>query len=253
VTATPSPIVVHTTEPWPSAWTRSLFLAGPSPRTASPVPSWRPRALEVLRQLGFDGVVFVPEPPSGRPWPEDASQSTQWELEALAVADVVAFWVPRDPTHMPGFTTNVEFGAWIGSHKVVLGHPPGAPLTRYLDVLAERVDGQSPAPTLEATLAAALHRMTPGAVRTGAERQVPLHVWTMPAFRDWYATLSRRGRLVRASVDHTSGRGGRVELAIVTVHAEVRGEVTRETRAFTGEGRTIRLRATEMPPPRTSP
>ena len=36
---------------------------------------------------------------------------------------------------MPGFSTNVEFGYWMHSKKVIYGRPYGAPKTRYLDWL----------------------------------------------------------------------------------------------------------------------
>ncbi len=214
---------MHTTESLPDAWTRALFLAGPSPRTASPRPSWRPRALDVLRRLGFDGVVLVPEPPEGEDWADDSAASTRWELEGLRLADVIAFWIPRDYTHMPGFTTNVEFGAWIGSHKVVLGHPPGAPGTAYLDTLARGVS-QSPSMSLEATLAAAMDRLSRGARRAGGEREVPLHVWRMPEFQAWYAELRGRGRLVGASLAWVRRDASGVRTAVLDVRVTWAGE-----------------------------
>lgn len=38
---------------------KSIFLAGPTPRGEN-VISWRAEACEILKQLGFDGVVYVP-------------------------------------------------------------------------------------------------------------------------------------------------------------------------------------------------
>ena len=37
----------------------SIFLAGPTPRTSG-VASWRPEALDLLREVGFGGTVLVP-------------------------------------------------------------------------------------------------------------------------------------------------------------------------------------------------
>lgn len=45
----------------PTQQTKSLFLAGPSPRTLE-VEDWRPAALKELERLGFDGTVFIPIP-----------------------------------------------------------------------------------------------------------------------------------------------------------------------------------------------
>ena len=39
---------------------------------------------------------------------------------------------------LPGLTTNVEFGAWVGSGKVVFGAPEGAPHVRYLEHYAAK-------------------------------------------------------------------------------------------------------------------
>ena len=39
---------------------KSIFLAGPTPRSKE-VKSWRPEAIRLLKEKGFDGVVFVPE------------------------------------------------------------------------------------------------------------------------------------------------------------------------------------------------
>src|SRR4051812_25224758 len=84
----------------------SIFLAGPTPRRPE-VPSWRPQALGLLRQLGFGGAVYVPE---RRDWSGRVSylDQVEWEYAGLEHCSVVAFWVPRDVQTLPGFTTNVE-------------------------------------------------------------------------------------------------------------------------------------------------
>jgi Nucleoside 2-deoxyribosyltransferase like len=101
----------------------SLFLGGPTPRS-SEVPSWRPGAVDILRRLGFSGTVLVPE---RRDWSVkfDYYDQVEWEFEGLEACSVLAFWVPRDPPLMSGFTTNVEFGRYVGSGRVVYGRPGG--------------------------------------------------------------------------------------------------------------------------------
>lgn len=101
--------------------------------------SWREDALALLREFDFHGTVFIPEnrgfvaAESGNYYPDQA----QWETDMFKVSSVVAFWVPRVLEHLPGFTTNVEFGYCIGYGKpMVYGRPDGAPKTRYLDFLA---------------------------------------------------------------------------------------------------------------------
>lgn len=112
---------------------KSIFLAGPTPREAE-VASWRIDAVKKLEELGFDGVVFVPEYSTWVPKSDYVAQAN-WEREALTEATVILFWIPRSLPDMPGFSTNVEFGYWLHSKKVIYGRPDGAPKTKYLDWL----------------------------------------------------------------------------------------------------------------------
>lgn len=106
--------------------------------------SWRLEALSYLEGFGYSGTVFVPEFEGWREWTDDdrARYETQvrWETHALTAADVRAFWVPRS-VHLPGYTTNVEFGYWLREpRRMVLGHPPDASHTKYLDLCAREHD-----------------------------------------------------------------------------------------------------------------
>jgi len=132
----------------------SLFLAGPTPRS-SQVASWRPQALHILRHLDFTGTVLVPE---RRDWSVkfDYLDQVEWEFRGLEACSVLACWVPRDVETLPGLTTNVEFGRYVGSGRLVYGRPEGAPHTRYLDWLYRMLTGREPETTLEATLRAAV-------------------------------------------------------------------------------------------------
>ncbi len=124
--------VIHALEPL----RKSIFLAGPTPRDAGTV-SWRPKALGILGDLGFDGDVFVPE---SADWMAHTHYDDQvlWEWEALHAATVAVFWVPRHLDHFPAFTTNVEFGLCAASSRAMIGHPPDAPKMKYLVALANR-------------------------------------------------------------------------------------------------------------------
>lgn len=113
----------------------SVFLAGPTPRIDTPIPSWRPDMLAKLRKLDKTYIreVLIPEPRDGI-WTKNYLNQVDWEEEAIAHSDILAFWIPRDVSGgMPGFTTNVEFGWWLDKkEKIVLGYPPGADKCRYL-------------------------------------------------------------------------------------------------------------------------
>ena len=141
--------VYYSDQPLPIKMKLSIFLVGPTPRITD-VPSWRPDALQLLESLKFKGSVFVPEN-SGKNLvlDEDANQDNlwlkqvEWEREGLDGATVIAAWVPRSQ-ELPAFTTNVEFGRYVTSKRLIYGRPDGAPKTRYLDWLYHRETGMHP-------------------------------------------------------------------------------------------------------------
>jgi hypothetical protein len=113
--------VVYAGETFPSNITKTLFLAGPSPRNDSH-ENWREDALQILGSKGYDGHVFVPLPRDGV-FPKDYNSQANWEQTAMNRSDVILFWVPRDLENLPAFTTNVEFGQKVKNRNVVYGHP----------------------------------------------------------------------------------------------------------------------------------
>ena len=114
---------------------KSIFLAGPTPRNKD-VRSWRVEACNILENIGFDGIVYVPEYSSWKP-KESYVDQAMWERIALSEATTIVFWIPRHLPDMPAFTTNVEFGYWLHTGKVVYGRPDNAEKIKYLDWLYE--------------------------------------------------------------------------------------------------------------------
>ena len=115
---------------------QSIFLSGPTPRDDS-VISWRPQAIEILETLNFTGTVIIPENEGGeRKWNYD--DQIEWEWVGLKAATCIVFWIPRELVHMPAFTTNIEWGRWYESGKVVLGYPENTPKMGYLTYCAEK-------------------------------------------------------------------------------------------------------------------
>ena len=123
---------------------KSIFLAGPTPRSIE-IETWRKEALSILKDLGYDGIVYVPE----REFDDrnfDYNNQVWWEREALHNANVIVFWIPRDIKTMPAFTTNVEFGYWISKNKdkVLYGRPDESRKNKYLDWLYKTETGKNP-------------------------------------------------------------------------------------------------------------
>lgn len=122
----------------PPADTPAIFLAGPTPRSRA-VASWRPQALEMLAQLGFNGAVIIPEDRDFDNRTDfDYAGQIDWERACLKAATIVVFWVPRHLVDMPAFTTNIEFGFVSERNQpFVLGYPADSPKMRYLAHVAQ--------------------------------------------------------------------------------------------------------------------
>lgn len=136
---------------------KSIFLAGPTPRSKDSL-SWRKEACAILEKLGFDGIVYVPEYSTWKPKDSYIDQA-MWERNALTEATVIAFWINRHLPDMPGFTTNVEFGYWLHSNKVLYGRPNNTEKTKYLDWLYELDYKVKPAENLEELMKIAVKKV----------------------------------------------------------------------------------------------
>lgn len=229
--------IVYAYEKAPEALSKSIFLAGPTPRSEG-VKSWRPDALRELRSAGYDGVVFVPEPRDSS-WSRDYDAQIGWEDRHLNMADVILFWVPRDLATLPAFTTNVEFGFWADSGKAVFGAPlreggDEFPKNRYLRHYSEQF-GLPSKHTLRETVRAALDKIGDGAERSGGERDVPLFIWNTPHFQSWYGAQKKAGnRLEGARVLWTFRVGPERDIVFfLALHVDM--HVTSENRRKTHE------------------
>lgn len=135
---------------------KSIFLAGPTPRSLD-IESWRKEAINVLEDLGFDGIIYVPEKEfDDRTFNYD--NQVFWEREALYNATVIVFWIPRTIPSMPAFTTNVEFGYWISKNrkKVFYGRPDNSEKNKYLDWLYKTETSREPINNLKDLLKVAI-------------------------------------------------------------------------------------------------
>lgn len=201
--------IVYAGEDMPEKVTKSIFLAGPTPRNRAEVESWRPDALQILNDIGYDGVVFVPELREAKAG-HDYDTQVEWEEKYLNVADCIVFWVARDLApdtnnvpRMPALVTNVEWGNWCDSGKVVLGCPVDADKVGYLKYYANKYNVPT-ALTLTATLRNAIDLIGAGAEREHGARYVPFFLWKQPSFQVWYQAQTKAGnRLEDAQVLYT--------------------------------------------------
>jgi 8-oxo-dGTP pyrophosphatase MutT (NUDIX family) len=221
-------IVVYAHEPFPEEVTRMIFLDGPTPREQA-VASWRPEALRLLAERGYDGHVFVPEARDGL-MRHSYDDQVEWELEGLRRADAILFWIPRHLETMPAFTTNVELGMWHRSGRVVLGAPEDAPKLRYLRFVAEKA--RVPLSTsLARTIDHALAIVGDGAPRRGAECVIPAAIFTTPSFQAWHRAQRDAGNVLHdARVEWVFRAGQRAGHAIVYWALHVDVLVTKEQR-----------------------
>lgn len=189
--------VVRVFQAFPFSAVRSIFLAGPTPRSEE-VPTWRTEAVAILEELGFSGHVFVPETDDPSQWLNGFEAQEAWEDEGLQRADIIVFWVPRDLTldahgklRMPAFTTNIEFGEHMKRGGIVVGTPPKAPNMGAFKKKAERY-GIPVFATLRDTLTAAVAMIGAGERREGVYAFVPLHVWWSEQFQRWSGDVVER-------------------------------------------------------------
>lgn len=142
----------------------TIFLAGPTVRQKQyrnlGLISWRVEALELLKQKGFSGNVFVPEFESWDNAVSLASDSImEWEFAALNLSDCILFWIPRTE-ELIGLTTNFELGYWVGKdpNRVVYGRPDGAYKIGYTDFMWKKCgpQGNTPHINLNSTVSSAI-------------------------------------------------------------------------------------------------
>lgn len=226
--------VIYVPNKPPETFSKSIFLAGPSPRGAKQA-NWRPEALRILEELGYDGVVFVPLPEGDNDWRHGYDAQIDWEKKYLDMCDVIVFWVPRKVRALPAFTTNVEYGMYLEAGKSVLGFPKNAPKMGYLSAHAQK-QFIPEFDSLRDTLACAVERIGAGAPRTGGERDVPLHIWKTKSFQAWVLAQKAAGnRLDGANVLWTFGVGPKKQFVFsyaIRVNVYIASEGRNKTNEF---------------------
>lgn len=231
-------ITVFTGEVPPESFSKSLFLAGPSPRKPGDA-NWRTEAIHLLEEVGYDGVVFAPTYRDVPPDHFDYDAQVEWEKKWLNSSDLIVFWVPRDLKELPGFTTNVEYGMWLKSGKILLGSPPAAEKMTYLNWWADQ-EGVERFSSLKEILSRATEKLSEGAPRLGGEREVPLHLWKKEEFQNWYAAQTGVGNVLESAQVEWAFRVGKKKDMTVVWALKVSVWVASEKRSKTNEAIVFR-------------
>ncbi len=113
----------------------AAFLAGPTSRHQILEYNWRCEAVAHLREEGFRGYIYAPEPRGA----EEEGDFTEreyihrWESDRLFAATHAVFWIPRRADELLGLNTNLELGIFLGrilfstrGTSIYLGWPPEA-------------------------------------------------------------------------------------------------------------------------------
>lgn len=191
---------VYAGETPPISYQAAIFLVGPTPRSHE-VKSWRPAALQMIRQQAsdIDLVVFIPEARSGAPRSSYLEQ-VEWEKKYLEMADAILAWVPRNlATSLKGLTTNIEFGHTVTSGKLFYGRPDEAEQIKYLDWMYTHITGRTPVNQLETLVTTVISTLNEYLIqsdrvfRIEGEREVPLAIWSTSHFQNWYQTHRQIG------------------------------------------------------------
>lgn len=122
----------------------SIFLAGCSLRPIQfhlDIPRWRSEFIKFLELKNIQDIpeinLIIPEY-RDEIIPDNWTYSRQvsWEVSNLKKSTIICFWIERSE-HLKGLTTNIEFGEYLNSEKIVVGYPEDSLNNNYL---TERLD-----------------------------------------------------------------------------------------------------------------
>lgn len=184
--------IIYSQQPIPHRLSKSIFLAGITIRSKEEGISWRYEAISFLQNIGYDGVVFIPEFENeilNTTQDFDYSEQIEWEDKCMAISDRIIFWIARDLDNKTfGLTSNVEYGKYMNSGKVFLGFPKNADKMRYLEHHAKNLN----IPIyndIKRLLIDVNESIGDGAERSGTDVLIPLNVWNHQGFKNWHKSV----------------------------------------------------------------
>lgn len=99
----------------------AVFLLGPTSRKFLMEYNWRCQAHHFLRQMGYKGWIYAPEP-RGKGQMGDFTEKDyihSWESNRILAPTTTrrVFWIPRETPELLGLNTNLELGLLLGMAK----------------------------------------------------------------------------------------------------------------------------------------
>lgn len=201
--------LVFVGEPYPQNVGKMLFLADSTLHQGKLSNSWHIDAIQLLEQLGYDGIVYISKDREGCLNTEslDDEARIRWTSGALMRSDVIVFWLLEDLKRMPNIVMGVELGWLMGSGRIVLGIPSETEEVRDLHIKAQ-VSHIPCYTTLFETLFEAINMIGTGAKRQNAEAAIPLTVWRTESFQEWLTSQKKAGNRLDDACVEWIGRVG---------------------------------------------
>lgn len=209
--------VIYAQQDFPEKVNSSIFLAGPTPRDAD-TKGWRDEAVDYLNKIGYSGIVYNPELLDGN-YKNTYDDQFEWEHKALDRSDIILFYIPRDLTlgkngkpKMPAFTTNIEFGLYANSNRLIVAIPEDKMKVSSNNYIKSCCKEKN-IPFFNSLTEAfdkAIEVLDGGAIRKGAETMIPLNIWKTESFQNWYQAQKSAGnelRSIRNDYNFVVGKG----------------------------------------------
>ena len=148
----------------------AVFIAGPTSRRQILEYNYRCEAVGHLREAGFKGYIYVPEP-RGKEFGDDFTERGyihKWESDRLfAKATKKVFWIPRMADELLGLSTNLEFGIALGmllagsQIELFVGWPENAQRMGLPDHYSTLLAGQKRYDSLRSMCFAIMGKLSP--------------------------------------------------------------------------------------------
>jgi 8-oxo-dGTP pyrophosphatase MutT (NUDIX family) len=182
--------IVYIGDPTPNQINKTVYLAG----TASNINNWRQKAIEILRLLEYDGIVFVPQ------WKEntlliDSEKERKWEEKCVAMSDHILFYFDRDiDNNIIGIESTDLFGKLKDNKNVVLVTNPNAKLVDYQITYVKEHN----IPHFQELYNGIKHiiNQQTDIIRRDGERFIPQFIWKTPQFNSWYKSHQKLGNWI---------------------------------------------------------